>query len=157
MRPVHLPALTLTRVARVHVEVGPVQTLGPTPAGLWRVIPITGGTVEGDRLRATILPGGADWQLVHDDGTAVIDTRYTARTHDGALLYLATSGVRHGPAAVLDRIAAGEPVTPDSYYFRIGVRLEAGDPRYAWLNRAVFVAYAARLSDAVVYDLYALD
>ena len=152
-----IPSLGLTRVARVHVRLGPVQTLGPTAAGLRRIIPITGGTVDGDRLTAEVLPGGADWQLVHDDGTAVIDTRYAARTGDGALIYLATAGVRHAPRGVLDRLAAGEPVDPAEYYFRLTVRLEAGAPQYAWLNRTVFVATAARAVSAVTYDLYALD
>lgn len=154
---VRLPELTVTKIAHVRVELDPVLTIGPTAQGLRRVIPIVGGTIEGERLRGQILPGGADWQLVHDDGTAVIDTRYTARTVDGALIYLATAGVRHGPAAVLERIAAGEPVDPREYYFRVGVRLETGDARYAWLNRTLFVAYAARFADAVGYDLYALD
>jgi hypothetical protein len=61
------------------------------------------------------------------------------------------------PISVLERVAAGETVDPREYYFRVGVRLEAGDPRYSWLNCTLFVAYAARFADAVVYDLYALD
>jgi hypothetical protein len=154
---VRLPELTTTKIAHVRVELDPVLTVGPTAHGLRRIIPIVGGTIEGERLNGEILPGGADWQLVDDAGTAYIDTRYTARTSDGALVYLATTGVRHGPAPVLQRVAAGEPVDPGEYYFRVGVRLEAGDPRYSWLGRTLFVAYAARFADAVVYDLYALD
>ncbi|SFS90939.1 DUF3237 domain-containing protein [Saccharopolyspora flava] len=152
-----LPEPTLTKIAHVHVLLDPVQTLGQTPHGLRRIIPITGGSITGERLSGEILPGGADWQLVHDDGAATIDTRYTARTHDGALIYLATSGVRHGPPEVLERLAAGDEVDPREYYFRVTVRLETGDPRYYWINRAVFVAYAARHPDAVAYDLYTLD
>jgi len=151
-----LPEPALDRIARVHVDLGPIQTLGPTPAGVRRVIPITGGTVDGPRLRAEILPGGADWQLVHDDGTALIDTRYTARTDDGALIYLATSGIRTGPPEVLSRLAAGHDVDPADYYFRVSVHLEAAAPAYTWLNHTLFVAYAARLAGAVEYDLYAV-
>nr|WP_232212938.1 DUF3237 domain-containing protein [Saccharomonospora saliphila] len=150
------PPAALDRVARVEVRLDPVLTLGPVPHGLRRVVPITGGRIDGDRLRGEILHGGADWQLVHDDGGITIDTRYTARTHDGALIYLATRGVRHGPPAVLDRLLSGEEVDPAEYYFRLGVCLETGDERYAWLNRTVFVASAARGPDTVVYDLYAL-
>jgi hypothetical protein len=154
---IRLPELSATKIAHVRVELDPVLTVGPTAQGLRRIIPIVGGSIEGERLRGQILPGGADWQLVDDTGTAYIDTRYTARTTDGALVYLATTGVRHGPPEVLERVAAGEPVDPREYYFRVGVRLEAGDARYAWLARTLFVAYAARFADAVVYDLYALD
>ncbi len=152
-----LPPLGLDRIARAEVRLDPVVTLGPTPQGLRRIVPITGGRLDGDRLRGEILPGGADWQLVHDDGSITVDTRYTARTDDGAPVTLATHGVRHGERAVLDRLAAGERVDPREYYFRLGVRLEAGDDRYSWVNRTVFVAAAARLADAVVYDLYALS
>lgn len=152
-----LPELTLSRIARVRVELDPMLVLGQTPQGLRRIVPIVGGTIDGRRLRGRILSGGADWQLVHDDGTALIDTRYTAETDDGALVYLATNGVRHGPPEVLERVIAGAEVGPEEYYFRVSVRLETGDPRYSWLNRTVFVAYAARSADAVVYDLYALD
>ncbi|EHR62500.1 DUF3237 domain-containing protein [Saccharomonospora cyanea] len=151
-----LPELELERIARVHVELDDALQVGPTARGVRRVVPITGGRIDGDRLRGEILPGGADWQLVHDDGSTTIDTRYTARTDDGALVYLATSGVRHGTADVLRRVAAGEAVDPREYYFRLGVRLESGDERYAWLTRTLFVASAARLVDAVAYDLYAL-
>lgn len=151
-----LPELELERIARVHVELGDVLPVGPTAGGVRRVVPITGGRIDGDRLRGEILSGGADWQLVHDDGSTTVDTRYTARTDDGALVYLATSGVRHGAGDVLRRVAAGEAVDPREYYFRLGVRLESGDERYAWLTRTLFVASAARLADAVVYDLYAL-
>ncbi len=151
-----LPELELERIARVHVELGDVLPVGPTARGVRRVVPITGGRIDGDRLRGEILAGGADWQLVHDDGSTTVDTRYTARTDDGALVYLATSGVRHGADDVLRRVAAGEAVDPREYYFRLGVRLESGDERYAWLTRTLFVASAARLADAVVYDLYAL-
>ncbi|WP_298181928.1 DUF3237 domain-containing protein [Saccharomonospora sp.] len=151
-----LPEPGLDRVAHVRVELGDLLTVGPTAMGLRRIVPIVGGRIDGDRLSGEILPGGADWQLMHGDGSTTIDTRYTARTDDGALIYLATSGVRHGPATVLRRLADGEPVDPREYYFRLGVRLETGDERYAWLTRTVFVAYAARLADAVAYDLYAV-
>lgn len=156
MRIMRLPEPALRRVSHVHVDLGPVQTHGPTAAGLRRVIPIIGGTIDGPELRGEILNQGADWQLVQDDGTAIIDTRYTARTHDGALIYLATSGVRYATPEVLARLNAGEDVDPSEYYFRVGVRLEAAVPEYAWLNRTLFVAYAARSTDAVEYDLYAV-
>ena len=45
--------------------------IGATPAGLTRVVPITGGRVEGPLLRGTGLPGGADWQYERSDGVCV--------------------------------------------------------------------------------------
>ena len=57
------------------------------------MIGITGGEFDGPLLRGKVLPGGADWQIVHEDGTATIDTRYTLETHDGGLVYVAVAKV----------------------------------------------------------------
>lgn len=119
-----------------------------------RIIPIIGGHVTGDRLSGVVESGGADWQTLDADGTATIDTRYWVRTHDGVLVAFATQGFRHGPAEVLARLAAGEPVSPMEYSFRLTARLESGDPRYAWVNTSLFLAVAAREFSRVVYDLY---
>ncbi|WP_018655162.1 DUF3237 domain-containing protein [Actinomadura flavalba] len=144
--------LSLEPLATFRVRLDPMLRLGDTPRGDRRIVPIVGGTVEGARLRGEILPGGADWQLVHADGTASIDTRSTVRTHDGALLYLRTEGVRHGPPEVLERLAAGEDVDPATYYFRLFVHFETSAPAYAWLGRTLTVATARRDPSAVVYE-----
>jgi len=149
-------APTLEFVAHAEIELGEPMELGNVPTGVRRIIPISGGTITGPRLRADIDSGGADWQIVSTDGTAVIDTRYSATMSDGSSLFLQTQGFRHAPAEVLARLAAGEPVAPSEYYFRLTVRLECGAPDHAWVNNTVFVATAQRTSDAVTYDLFAL-
>jgi hypothetical protein len=148
---------TLELLTRVRVALGEPLELGRTPWGRRRVIPIAGGEFSGPRLSGEVLPGGADWQIVHDDGMATIDTRYTLRAEGGALISVGTAGVRHGPAEVLQQLAAGDPVDPGSYYFRVSVRYETAAPEYAWLNRIVAVASAMRLADEVIYDAYAVS
>ena len=120
--PQYVPELEFA--AHVNVELGEPLELGSVLTGQRRIIPITGGSITGPLLNAEILDGGADWQMVSADGTAIIDTRYSARTADGSLVYLATRGFRHGPAEVLARVAAGEDVARDEYYFRLQVNLE---------------------------------
>lgn len=146
----------LELIGRCRADLGEPLELGHTPWGRRRIIPIVGGEFDGPRLSATILPGGADWQVIHQDGTAAIDTRYTLQTQDDALISVATRGVRHGPPDVLRRLAEGQPVDPTEYYFRVSIQYEAGDEAYRWLNRIVAVASAVRLADQVVYDAYAL-
>lgn len=148
--------MRLEPLATFTVELDPILELGQSPWGRRRVINIVGGSFAGPRLRGEILPGGADWQVVHADGMASIDTRYTLRTHDGAHLSITTTGVRHGPPDVIARLAAGEPVDPAAYYFRLFCRFETGDERYLWLNRTLAVATAAREPSAVRYEAYAL-
>jgi hypothetical protein len=119
-------------------------------------VPITGGRLEGERLSGDIVPGGADWQIVCADGTALLEARYTVRADDGALIYVRNTGVRHGPPEVIDRLARGEPVDPSTYYFRTTPVFEAGDERYGWLNRLVAVGSGLRTPDRVVVDFYSV-
>jgi hypothetical protein len=147
----------LAKLCRARVKVASPLDLGATPAGNRRIVAILGGTIEGQRLRGEIVPGGADWQVVQEDGTALLEARYTVRTHDGALIYVRNAGIRRGPREVLARIAAGEPVDPREYYFRSSPVFETGDSRYAWLNGIVAVCSAVRLKDEVVLDFYAVD
>ena len=153
MEPIQ-PGLEL--IGRCRADLGEPLEVGHTPWGRRRVIPIVGGEFDGPRVSATILSGGADWQVIHEDGMAAIDTRYTLQTRDDALISVATRGVRHGPADVLRRLAEGQPVDPAEYYFRVSVQYETGEADYLWLNRIVAVASAVRLADQVVYDAYAL-
>ena len=148
------PSLEL--IAHASVKLSAPQLLGPVLLGERRVIPIVGGRVEGARLRGEILPGGADWQIVCADGTALLDARYTVRADDGALIYVRNTGVRHGPPEVLARIAKGEEVDPALYYFRTTPVFEAGDKRYAWLNKLVAVCSGVRTREAVLLDFYAV-
>ena len=137
----------------VVVHLGPVDDYGRTRAGHRRVIPILGGSITG-AVEAAILPGGADWQLVRADGALEIDGRYSARTADGALLYLQATGVRSGPPEVLAALLAGQDVAPDAYYFRTALRVETSAPAFAALEHAVFVASCIRESATVRYTAY---
>jgi hypothetical protein len=150
-----IPAPHLEFVARVHVELGPIESLGAAQDAERRFVAITGGTIRGDRLDATIDNGGADWQTVHADGSIIVDTRYSATTHDGAKLLIATRGIRRGDPAVLERLAAGDAVDPREYYFRVVADIE-GAGAYRWLTERLHVASATRSAAAVDYDLYAV-
>lgn len=150
------PSPKLSFLARFRVDLDTMLDLGGTPWGERRIIPIVGGCFEGPRLRGDILPGGGDWQIVHPDGAAEIDTRYTLRTDDEALIHLTTTGLRHGPPEVMARLRRGEDVDPRSYYFRLVCRFETGDARYAGLNRTIAVAAAMRDANTVRYEAHAL-
>lgn len=141
---------------RATVTIGALQDIGPTQAGHRRIIPITGGTFEGPALSGDILAGGADWQVVRPDGTAFVEARYTMQTVDGALIYVQNAGYRHGPADVIARLAAGEPVDPSAYYFRTAPVFETSATNLSWLTRTICVAKGARHADRVVLDVYAV-
>jgi Protein of unknown function (DUF3237) len=144
----------LELLAHLSVTLAPPQNVGKVLTGERRIINITGGRFEGQRLRGEILPGGADWQIVATDGTALLEARYTLRTDDGALIYVRNTGVRHGPPEVLAAIARGEEVDPSKYYFRAVPVFETGEPKYGWLNRVVAVCSGVRTKNAVLLDFY---
>ena len=146
----------LERLFRAVVEIAAPLSVGMTPLGERRIIPITGGWFEGEKLAGDVLPGGADWQIVRADGTALLEARYTLRTRDGALVYVRNRGVRSGPPEVLARLARGEAVDPASYYFRTRPEFETGAPQYAWLNDLLAVCSAVRAANAVTLDFYAV-
>lgn len=146
--------LRLEWMFRATITLAPPQELGDAPLGRRRIIPITGGRIEGARLQGTVLPGGADWQVVRSDGVADLDARYTVETDDGALIYVNNRGLRHGPPEVLAQLARGEDVDPARYYMRTHPSFETGDARYAWLNRIVCVGTGARRAASVELEIF---
>ena len=141
----------------IHAELAAIMNLGRTPYGERRIIDIVGGTVRGARLNGRILPGGADWQIVRSDGAADIQARYTIETDSGARILVSSDGLRHGPPAVLERLARGDSVDPALYYFRTVMRFETSDPAVDWLNRILALARGQREARTVRLDVYEVE
>jgi hypothetical protein len=152
--PTEEPAMLETRPYTMNVQLAAPRVVYNGPYGERRIIDVLGGTFTGDRLSGELLPGGADFQLGRPDGVAEIDVRATLRTAGGDLVYLTGKGLRHGPEAVLRRIAAGEQVDPAEYYFRECLFFETGAPDLQWLNRIVTVAKGHRERASAVIDVF---
>ena len=148
------PAPPLVPMTRIHCEVGALVTLGPAKHGERRYVPLGGGTVAGPELNGTIVEGGVDWQVLRADGVLEIAAHYVIRTVDGALVEVQSDGLRHGPPEVMERLARGEPVPRDAYFFRTVVRFTAGAPAWLHLNRVLALACGQREARRVVLDLY---
>jgi hypothetical protein len=148
-----LPAPQLTLLYRLEALLDVPLDFGVTPKGRRRVVSYAGGTFAG-MISGELVPGGGDWQLLRDDGTASADIRYTLRTDSGALLLVYSTGVRHGDPDVLARLGRGEPVDADEYTFRTQLSIETSDAELAWLNDGVFIAVGGREPNAVVYEVY---
>ena len=118
-------------------------------------MPLTGGTFAGAELNGSLLSGvSADWQIALADGTTLGDIRYTLQTEAGALIYVQSRGVRHGPAEVLARLGRGEDVDAGEYTFRAATRIETAAPELDWLNRGVFISVGGRQPGGVSYETY---
>jgi hypothetical protein len=115
---------------QLKVSIGKPYGIDNTQHGRRTIVPITGGTFEGPRLKGTILNGGADYQLNTEKRTE-LEAIYCIRTDDGINIHVRNKGIIYNG---LD--AEGKP----TFYFRAAPTFEApADSKYAWLNNALFV------------------
>lgn len=116
---------------QLKVTLGQTYTINNTQHGHRTVVPITGGTFEGPRLKGTIISGGADYQLSSPDGRTELEAIYSIRTDDGTYIHVRNRGIIYN-----GKDADGNP----SFYFRAAPLFEApADGKYGWLNNALFV------------------
>jgi hypothetical protein len=126
-RPVELPATRLLWHAAVTID--DRIELGRGPLGERFIVPITGGCFWGGpelpQLHGTVVPGGADRQLLRADGVKELDALYELRVHDGTVL------------TVHNRVLIDESIAPRYARSVLSVTAPAGP--WAWLNRRVLV------------------
>ena len=116
----------LEYVCELKVTCDAGYSCGTTQRGERFIIPINGGTFEGPEMKGTVLPGGADYQLVDKErGRTELEAIYSIRTDDGVNIHIRNCGLL---------------VSKGGFYFRTAPKFEApSDSRYAWLNNAIFV------------------
>lgn len=148
------PAPAMVPMGRVRCEVAGLVTLGQAPTGERRFVPLKGGTVEGPELQGSVVEGGVDWQIARADGALEIAAHYVIRTPDGGLVEVQSNGLRHGPAEVMARLARGEVVGRDEYFFRTLMRFATGAPAWAHLNKVMAIAVGQREASCVILDVY---
>ena len=141
----------------LRVNIGPTLELGTDSVGIRRTVPITGGIVSGPRISGRVLPGGADWQVFVHDRITFVDARYAIETNDAVRIEIRNQGIRHGAQDVLDRIAAGEPVPSDQYYFRTTPRFYPPEGKYEWLKKSIFLGDAERHADLVIVRVWRVN
>jgi hypothetical protein len=83
-----------------------------------------------------------------------IAAHYVIRTDDGALIEVQSDGMRHGPAEVMARLARGDAVPRDEYFFRTIMRFQTGAAQWLHLNRVLALACGQREATRVVLDVY---
>ena len=127
--------MTTRPLMLLRLTTAETQQIGSAPHGVLSVFPIVGGSFEGERLRGTVLPGGADWVTATRDATFELDLRATLRTDDGALIHLTFSGVRDDA----------------NHYFRTVPRFETAAPAYDFLNRLLAIGIGEIRDDGPVH------
>ena len=147
----------LLPMAQIRCEVGELVSLGPGKHGERRYVQLGSGTVRGPELNGRLVEGGIDWQVNRADGVLDIAAHYVIRAHDGALIEVQSDGMRHGPPEVMARLARGEPVARDEYFFRTLMRFQTGAPTWVHLNKVMAIAVGQRERGLVVLDVYRIS
>ncbi|MEO8525733.1 MAG: DUF3237 domain-containing protein [Caldimonas sp.] len=151
-----LPPPALAHLCNLAVDVGVPIDAGHSPLGHRRLVAILGGSVGG-RLLGRVLPGGADFQLIHGATLARLEARYMLELEDGARVFVQNNGMRVASAEVTARLLRGESVSPDEVYFRGQVTLETGDARWSWLNERQLLCVGQRLPTTVLMSFYVVE
>ncbi|POS72969.1 hypothetical protein DHEL01_v208639 [Diaporthe helianthi] len=160
-RTIGLPVPRLERDFRMQASLEGKVALGKSCWGERNWIGICGGEWSATWGKGTVVPGGQDAQLLTENKSTFVDTRYLLATADAqpAHIMVRTEGWRTGPPDVLTRLldpVEGDKVSPDEYRFRIFIRLETGDERYRWLNEGMWIGSGVRRGLEVIYDGYRL-
>ena len=120
------------------LETLPAHRLGEAHAGRL-VVPISGGSFSGPRLRGTVMGPGGDWIVERPDGSRTLDVRLLLQTDDGKTIYASWRGIAY-------------PEADGSLFARILPLFETGAPEYSWLNNVVAVGvYKGR---GIAYRIY---
>lgn len=149
-----LAAPHLEPICDLRVLIGKPIELGQTSYGTRRIIPITGGVVNG-QINGLVLPGGSDTQLLLDHGQqGHLDARYVIETDQGETILVQNKALRVMSSENSLKIMQGLPVKPEDIYFRSQPQFETSAPRLKWLCEHQFIASGVRLPDAVLLRFF---
>lgn len=110
------------------VKIANMINVGESKRGVRRVIPITGGTFSGPKIKGEVLSGGEDWQLVRPDGDTELNARYLLKTDDGFVIQVINQALIHTDART------------NAFYCKSVLDLEApANSPYDYLNHAIFI------------------
>ena len=133
----------------------PLQ-IGRVPKGNRQILLGEGGEFKGDRLEGIVLPHGADWFLVRDDGVGELDVRVVLQTKDNARIYMSSTGYLHYPREKAKRVLSGA-ASPEEYYLREKTVFETSADKYGWLNSIVVVGTGWYKPGSVGMSIYELE
>jgi hypothetical protein len=118
-----------------------VQTEHPSALGDRLIVPVSGGTFEGPKLKGSILPPSGDWITRRPDGSRVVDVRLLLETNDAQKIYMTWRGIAH-------------TVQGQGLHARITPLFETAATQYSWLNDVVSVGIYQPIPGKVSYRVY---
>jgi len=145
----------LSYAFEVRVDIAPSEHVGNGAGDVLDFTPITGGTVDGPRLRGVVLAGGGDWSVRRGATVYELDARYLIRADDDALIDVVNRGYyRTTTPEAMARAEAGEDLDPADVYFRTSPMFRTDAPQHRWLAETVFVGVARDEDEQVCIRFY---
>jgi hypothetical protein len=105
------------------------------------VVPVSGGTFEGPKLKGTVIGPAGDWMVGRPDGSTLLDIRAVLQTDDAQKIQMTCRGVAYTPPG--GQLSA-----------RILALFETGADKYAWLNATAAVGVLRAVPGKVAYRVY---
>ncbi|MDE2595728.1 MAG: DUF3237 family protein [Sphingomonadales bacterium] len=130
-------------VFEIEAVCSPPVDMGWIDGGKARMIPIIGGSVSGPNLQGEVIPGGADWSIMRDNGVATVDARYAIRASDGTIIQIDNGVTDH----MAPREGRGDVMAITR------PRFIAPEGPHEWLNHGVYVG---TLAPAITPDRFAV-
>lgn len=139
------PGVAAAPALELYVTLGNKVDIGLADDGHRYIVPITGGYFRGDGIAGDVMPGGADWQVVREDGVKTITALYSIRTTDGQVIVVDNRGITYADA--------------DASYKRTVPRFHAPLGKHDWLNKRLFVGTITSIPSprAVIIRVYTVD
>ncbi|KAM7203399.1 Protein of unknown function (DUF3237) domain containing protein [Naviculisporaceae sp. PSN 640] len=137
----------VTYLYTVNITGGDTYPVGAGPYGTRLVVPITGGTFSGPRLKGTVMPVGGEWGTLdanmanRPNQTAFhIDVRQTFKTDDGAYI----------------QVIEGGHSQPDGSG-HVYLRFDTGSDKYYWMNNIVAFGVLTRTPTGPTINTWMID
>jgi hypothetical protein len=142
------PEISLEYFCTIKVGVDKSITSDESACGTRRVVLLSGGTVKGPFFKGTILPGGADWQIVRGH-VSELDTKYQFMTTDGVVISIHNRSIDVAPIP-----KRGKKEKKEEHYFRCTPRFEAPDGKYERINEYLYVGTIKEAGKGVEITVY---
>jgi len=114
---------SLEFVMELSVSIGDPIAVGNTGLGHRTIVPITGGTFSGPRIRGTVISGGADYQIYDNAHRRNnLEAIYCIMTDDGECVKVHNRGI-----------------ATEDYFCTTPIFEASFDGKYAWLNDGIYV------------------
>ena len=106
-------------VFEANMKLDQIYDMGTTPYGHREVFIVKEGTVAGEKIKGSVMPGGLDFQLSFSNGSMEIEEIFVLRTNDGEVIIVRNGG----PFSSL----------APTFEVRVG-------STYDWLNKGVYLS-----------------